>query len=452
MAILAPVSMCRPATNSSVGLRSFGVLIAALAVTLAVVASGCGEGRSPNDVKSENFGSGSKSKTAPGFPVSATKNTTRVGGGDAAENAAAVALAVYPSQTDRQRPGTVILVDEKNWPAALAAAVLSHAPLKAPILLTDGGGVPGATGKALAALRPKGSPKVQGAQVVRIGAAPAPGFVHGVVVAGGDPFEQAAAIDAFQATAAGKSSDDVVIAAIDQPALALPAAGWAAKSGDPLLYVSRNQVPQPTEAAIARHGRPAIFVMGPRNVVSGAVLKKLKSLGSSVAFVGSADPATNAVEFARFRRGGFGWGVVDPGHGLAIVNRAQMVDAAYASLLSNSGTYGPLLLVDRPDALPKVDRDFLLDIQPGFVKDPSRGVYNHAWLIGSVELIGAGVQAQIDSLLEIQPVDQPSTSSSKSPPQTTPSTQNQPNATNTTTTPAGGTTTAGQQPANPAQP
>ena len=39
-----------------------------------------------------------------GYPAFATNNTTRVGGGDAASNAAGVALAVYPSTDEAQRP------------------------------------------------------------------------------------------------------------------------------------------------------------------------------------------------------------------------------------------------------------------------------------------------------------------------------------------------------------
>jgi hypothetical protein len=34
-----------------------------------------------------------------------------------------------------------------------------------------------------------------------------------------------------------------------------------------------------------------------------------------------------------------------------------------------------------------------------------RGVYNHAWIVGDETAIAAAVQARIDTLLEIQPVD-----------------------------------------------
>ena len=36
---------------------------------------------------------------------------------------------------------------------------------------------------------------------------------------------------------------------------------------------------------------------------------------------------------------------------------------------------------------------------------PVRGVYNHGWIIGDESAISAAVQARIDTLLEIQPVE-----------------------------------------------
>ncbi len=74
-------------------------------------------------------------------------------------------------------------------------------------------------------------------------------------------------------------------------------------------------------------------------------------------------------------------------------------------MLSGSGTYGPLLLVTDGESLPAALQGFLLDIQPGYDSDPVRGVYNHGWLMGDEKAISTAVQARIDSLLEIQPVD-----------------------------------------------
>ena len=49
--------------------------------------------------------------------------------------------------------------------------------------------------------------------------------------------------------------------------------------------------------------------------------------------------------------------------------------------------------------------NYLLDIQPGYDKDPVRGVYNHGWIIGDVSAISVPAQSRIDSLLEIVPIE-----------------------------------------------
>ena len=63
-----------------------------------------------------------------GFPSTATKNTIRVGGGDAAADAAGVASAVFPATSDADRPTAVVLVDKDDWQAAVTAAVLAGPP------------------------------------------------------------------------------------------------------------------------------------------------------------------------------------------------------------------------------------------------------------------------------------------------------------------------------------
>ena len=184
----------------------------------------------------------------------------------------------------------------------------------------------------------------------------------------------------------------------------MPAAGWAAKSGDPVLWTTRDALPDETRAAIEAHDRPRIYVLGPEAAVSAGVLEELGELGRTTR-VGGADPVTNAIEFARFSDGRFGWNVVDPGHGLVFLNAARTLDAAAAAPLSATGTYGPQLLVTDPTALDEPVQEYLLDIQPGYDEDPVRGVYNHGWLIGDESAVSADVQSRIDALLEIQPVD-----------------------------------------------
>ena len=184
----------------------------------------------------------------------------------------------------------------------------------------------------------------------------------------------------------------------------MPAAGWAAKSGHPVLWALRDSLPEETRTAIERHRRPRLYVLGPQQAISDRVLRQLDRLGETTRVEGP-DPVANALAFARFADGRFGWNVVDPGHGLVFANAARTLDAAAAAPLSGSGKYGPLLLVDEAGRLPGQLQEYLLDIQPGYDQDPVRGVYNHGWLMGDESAISADVQSRIDALLEIQPVD-----------------------------------------------
>ena len=114
--------------------------------------------------------------------------------------------------------------------------------------------------------------------------------------------------------------------------------------------------------------------------------------------------APEGAAFARHRDGLDGWGIVDPGHGFVFANAARTLDAAAAAPLSASGTYGPLLLIEDPNTLPPAVGSYLLDIQPGYTRDPARALYNHGWLIGDESAISLPVQARIDGFLEAAPI------------------------------------------------
>jgi ell wall binding domain 2 (CWB2) len=340
-----------------------------------------------------------------GFPGFATKNTTRVGGGDPVADAAGVALAVFPSQSAATRPGAVTLADGNDWRAATAAAALMAPPVRAPLLLSDGTKLPDATQAALKVLRPTGSQPAGGGQVLAVGAAP---DVDGQKVTrisdkAPGPFALAGAIDRFLAAAKGKPSAAVVVVSASRPDMGIPAAAWAAKSGDPVLFVTKTGVPAATVRALKTHVHPRIYVLGPTTVIGPSAIEALRRLGT-VTRIAGANAVTNAIAFARFNDGRFGWGVTDPGHGLLFANVNRPADGAAASALASAGAYGPLLLIDQAETLPPALAGFLLDVQPGYRVDPVRGVYNHGWLMGDEKAISLGVQAKIDQALEIAPV------------------------------------------------
>ncbi len=388
----------------------------AILCALVLAAAGCGGG---DDGSGEPDRGGGPTDEAPvlgregddeqaaaelGFPAFATRNTTRVGGADPIADAAGVAQAIFPSRDRDTRPRAVTLVDTTDWRVAVSAAQLMSPPLRAPLLFSERGELPPATEQALGRLIPTGAKEAGGAQVIRVGEAAVAQGYKTTAVEGADHAALAQAIDRLQTAAAGKPSPAVVVASSEQPGFSMHAAGWAAKSGDPVLWVTRDAIPAPTRAAITAHKRPKIYVLGPEAAVSKKVLDQLSELGEARR-IGGADPVADAIAFARFSDGSFGWNVVDPGHGLVFLNTQRPLDAAAAAPLSASGTYGPQLLVTAANALPAPLQDYLLDIQPGYDDDPVRGVYNHGWMIGDEGAIAVDVQARIDALLEIQAVD-----------------------------------------------
>ena len=273
-------------------MRRRALLLAVLALSSATAAACGGRGavgqRGSTNTQPTVGATGGQDDAATnlGFPAFATKNTTRVGGSDAVANAAGVARAVFPGPSATTRPTAVALVDSRDWRIGVAAAVLASPPVHAPILLSNGQDLPPASRDALAALAPTGSKEAGNAQVIRVGDVARPGGLRSADIGGANPFALARAIDAFAASAQGKESKHVVIASADDPGYAMPAAAWAAKAGDPVLFVHRDAIPPETRAALAAHRKPAIYVLGPPETISDAVVAALGKLGT-VTRVGS---------------------------------------------------------------------------------------------------------------------------------------------------------------------
>jgi hypothetical protein len=394
-------------------------LLAALLAGAAL--AGCGKS-APSGAGGDR--SGSSGTIAPlsaqGAGGLATKNTTRLGGPDPATDAAAVARAVYPGLTAATRPQVVVLVDEHDWPAALLASVLASAPLSAPLLYTDGSTLSTASSQTLAVMHPTGAKAAGGAQVIRIGGAPAaPAGYRVDTLAANEPPALAAEVARLASRARGVAPRQVIVLAEDgPPALAMPAAGLSAESGAPILLVSTTTVPAATGTELSGLHQPTIYVVGP-SALNGRVLAELAHFGAVKRIGGGsgedASPVDNAIAVARFADGAFGWGIREPGHGLVFANLSRPLDAPATALLSASGDFGPLLLLgdsspptqtSSPQAsIPPALARYLSDIKPAYSPQvpPVRGVYNHGWLIGDEQAISPVTQAEIDTLLETSP-------------------------------------------------
>jgi hypothetical protein len=381
---------------------------------IAIVLAGCsigssddgsdgGTGLSPGGAAPTSSQSHAAEKL--GFPTVATRNTVRVGGGDAVADLAGVASAVFPATTATDRPNAVVLVDKNDWQGAVAGSVLNAQPLGAPLLASDDGKLPAATSDVIDRLDPKGSDLARDAQVIRIGSKPpAPSGRKSGKIAAADPYATAAAIDRFFTAIRGKPSPHVVVASGEQAPFAMPAAAWAARSGDPVLFTRRDAVPKATMQAIAAHEKPDIYVLGPESVISKTVEKKLEHLGT-VRRVEGATPVANAVALARYSRRGFGWGVTVPGYNFSLASTTRPLDAAAAATLATNGVFAPMLLTNTASRLPSEVSGYLLDVQPGYQADPSSGVYNRVWILGDTNTVSLDAQGRLDQITRLVPVE-----------------------------------------------
>lgn len=413
--------------------------------------SGCGKTLSS---RSARLGPGPVAAVSPqGAGGLSTKNTTRLGGSDSVTDAAAVAVAVYPGLTRATRPQAVVMVDDRDWPGALAAATLAGSPLHAPLLYSDGQALPEASYVALGTMKPAGtgpsgpSPTSPGerAQVIQIGATATPaGYTTRSVVADGDPAALAVAIEQAASTLRRHVPHELIVTASEAPpAMTMPAAGLAAQTAAPILFVERSKIPRATAVELRRLKGSSIYVVGPSSVVSESVARALGRFGKVTRIAGTT-PASNAIAVARFTDGSFGWGVVEPGHGMVFANAARPLDGPAAAPLSATGDYAPLLLLESPDAISTELGGYLSDLQSGSPPSgPVHGVYNHGWVIGDTSAVSAKTQASLDARLEIAPhpaTEAPISSATSTEPTRTSSEPSEPA---TATTPAGEPTTTG---------
>ena len=136
-----------------------------------------------------------------GFPGFATKNTTRIGGGDSAAVAAGAAL-----RPSRRRAGS--RAPRRAWSARRTGPPASRPRCSwrrrsAPVLVSGADEVPELTSTAIVALGPQGSFETDDAQAFAIGDVATPDDLRVTDVEGANPAEVAAAIEELRAELTG---------------------------------------------------------------------------------------------------------------------------------------------------------------------------------------------------------------------------------------------------------
>jgi putative cell wall-binding protein len=336
-----------------------------------------------------------------------TKNVTRLHIDNPIDAAVSVARTIWPATHKENRPGTVILAPVENWQISLASTTLIHHPNNGPILYTKNGEIPKATLDEIKRLKPLGNEN--GIEIMIMGELKDNSLEQikdykVQTVKGDTPDKFAKEIDKLYADVSGDYPSGVIIASSEDEAklYSIIAGNWIAHMPEPILYVSKNKVPQATIDALKIRNKGNIYIVGPSSVISDSIESTLKEYGKVVRIAGET-PVENAINFAKFKDKdtGFGWGINEPGHGFSFVSTKDVEYAIAGVSFSHLGKHAPLLWISDEEK-GKVF-DVLAELQPKFKDDPSVGPYNHAFLIGGENSISFKDQGMLDIMLEISP-------------------------------------------------
>ncbi|MDO9355068.1 MAG: cell wall-binding repeat-containing protein [Solirubrobacteraceae bacterium] len=359
-------------------------------------------------------GSTTKESRTLAAPRSITKNTVRIDAADPSAVAAQSALTMYPSTAKDLRPDAVAFAGADDWRSMLLASSFAAKPLGFPLLLVDGTKLSPVTEAALAQLQPQGSRLMNMAQGLRLGVSSRPGTLRTRSVTATTPAGLSLQTDRQLTKARKRASSRVLIVNSDDAKSAAPAAAWAARSGDPILFVGKGNVPAETKQALLEHQNPKVYVMGDEDVVSSFVVRSLQEIPGVTVYRIQPDetnptPSDLSIEFARYSDGLMGFNYRSPGHSFVLAPANDPLMALAASTLSSGGNYPAMLYVDRPDHVEAELRAYLLSVQPGYdaAHPATQGFYNRGWLIGPTTAIETSTQSRIDQLMEIVPTDEP---------------------------------------------
>ena len=315
------------------------------------------------------------------------KNTVRVGGERDAETYSSVLQIAYPATRAENSPKTVITVPD-DWRVALAYTPLIARPHNAALIV---GGNAGAVN-----------------QNQRFSAV---GNISNETVSDSGAAQNAAAVDErlAQATGGNLSLNIIVVSGDADYHWAIPAAAYAARTGTPILFAGKDNVPAATGSALQKRGGQArIFVLGGSDVISANVFDQLKQYGV-VQRIEGGDFYAFAVRFAEFRdsNADFGWGRsglrsrrFSPTNTI-LVNAENWQDAIAAAHLAARGKTGALLYTEK-NRLPAVVDNYLWRQRPLFSNTPAEGPFNHVWVVGSFGRISYETQAWADYSQEIE--------------------------------------------------
>ncbi|WP_066056823.1 ArsR family transcriptional regulator [Robertmurraya korlensis] len=342
--------------------------------------------------------------------VASTKNVTRLHADTLNDAAIMVSQTIWPATGSDNRPGTVILAPADQWQIALAGADLIHHPNNGPVLFYNQE-LSEETLNEINRLNPTGN--ANGTEVMVMGDATEKvlGSLQDYKVeqiTGKDAAEFALAVDKKYAETAGELPQSVIIVSLEDEAklFSLIASNWIAHMPEPILFVSKDDIPKATVEALKSRGNKAnIYVLAPEEVISEGVVTSLKEYGNVTRIEGE-NPVEASIAFAKFKdeKTGFGWGVTEPGHGFAFTTTAKPEFAIAGAPFAHLGKHAPLIWLEDGEATSAV-HEYLAALQPKFTNDPTVGPYNHGYILANLDEVSMDTQGMIDSMLEISPAE-----------------------------------------------
>jgi hypothetical protein len=322
-----------------------------------------------------------------------------VPGKSPADVASAAVLAVYPDQA--HQPLGLVLTPQDDWRQALIAAQFAADPLNGAILPTARDYIPSGPSDLVTRLNPSGFPRAQGLQALVLGkagddvlAALQNRGLHLTVLKAATPEQLSVDAVPFRGGWAHGYSDEIVVVSAGARDYALPAAAWSAYSGETVVFVRGNSVPEPTRSVLVqrqklRLQRPTLYLIGPSSVISPAVATELARYGTVKRVAGPTAAAT-AVALARYKdpKTGFGWGLTHGPASVSFVNASDWGNAFGALMLAAAGPRAPLLLTDSSTSTPVEVTRYLRELRN------SHG--NQGFVLGDARSIGSRVMAELD--------------------------------------------------------
>lgn len=353
-------------------------------------------------------------------PVSAdTLNVQRIPYANQYEAAVRISQLVYPfgeKGTPPYRAGVVILVNGEDHLEALIGASLIHHPRNGPLLYTQEDALPKITRDEIVRLAPSGTGSE--AQILVVGGpdSVSDGVVREIEnlgftterIGGDDVFETAAQVDKFLVYQGLiyhiKTKRDIIVFPEELFTESAIPASWVAHWDTSVLFARGASLPRATiEAIKARAEPPRIFIVGGTHVVPASVERELARLRvASVDRISGGTPTEVAVNFAKFKKGDFGWGATTKGSKAFVLtdfnDKKDVMSAIAGSILGHLGKHAPVLFTSG-DTLDAITEEYLVSVQPFITFTPANIQKNHGYILGNTDTVGLSVESLFHDLL-----------------------------------------------------